>query len=64
MTDNELNIIKIKAEIFDLQVELGTAKKKIEDKMRQLTVLTKKNGLPQSRILSSNDPKGALSTNS
>ncbi|MFA6100389.1 MAG: hypothetical protein WC750_06010 [Patescibacteria group bacterium] len=41
MNDKELKIILIKAELFDLQIELGSVKQKIAEKLRELNTQPK-----------------------
>lgn len=41
MEDREFQIVKLKAEIFDLQVQMGETKQKLEEKIRQLNSILK-----------------------
>ena len=53
-------IIKLKAEIFDLQLEFNRVRQKIEDKIKKLNVIVKQNGPTSDRILPQDGSEGKV----
>lgn len=46
LSDKDLKIIKLKAELFDLQTQMGSARARMEEKLRELNQLLKEEKEP------------------
>jgi hypothetical protein len=41
ISEKQLKIIKIKSDLFDLQIEMATLKKRLDDKLQELNIQLK-----------------------